>query len=421
MSRELKVAVVGCGHIADGHVGEVGKLEEGEVVAVCDAEPLMAEQLAVRHGVERWYAEFEAMLERERPDVVHVCTPPASHLALARDAAAAGCHVYVEKPLALDHREALELVEAVEGAGRKITIGHNGHFEPPMVELRELLARGVLGECVHVDSWLGYDLSGAFGQAILRSPDHWVHRLPGKLFQNNVNHLLFPVTEVLEDERPEVRATAWRRASGGADGARRFSDVRDELLDELRVTLRGERVSAHCTFSSHVRPVAQFARYYGTRSIAHVDFAARTVTVDRGATLPSAIGRLAAGFSQARSQAAAALRNARRFAASEFDYFAGLRSLIRAFYRSILDDTAPPIPTRDMLRIAWVMDEIFDQIDLKEGPGAGGKAEAGAREEERPDRPRSPAARGEPHERPSEPPHEPPRPADRRPAVVGVP
>lgn len=384
MSRELKVAVVGCGHIADGHVGEVGKLAEGEVVAVCDAEPLMAEQLAVRHGVGRHYGEFGAMLEAERPDVVHVCTPPASHLALARTAVEAGCHVYVEKPLALDHGQAVELVGHVERAGRTMTVGHNGHFEPPMLELRELVDRGVLGECVHVDSWLGYDLSGAFGKAILRSPDHWVHTLPGKLFQNNLNHLLFPVTEVLEDDRPEVRATAWRRAAG-REGGRRFGDARDDLLDELRVALRGERVSAHCTFSSHVRPVAQFVRYYGTRSIIHVDLAARTVTVDRGATLPSAIGRLGAGFAQARFQAGAALRNARRFAASEFDYFAGLRNLIRAFYRSILDDTAPPIPTRDMLRIAWIMDEIFDQVAF----GTGGEPDRLGRRDERPEATRS--------------------------------
>lgn len=377
MSRQLEVAVVGCGHIADGHVGEIAKLEEGRVVAVCDAEPLMAEQLAVRHGVERWYSDFQAMLERERPDVVHVCTPPASHLPLVRAAVEAGCHVYVEKPLSLDHGQAVELVAAVEGAGRKMTIGHNGWFEPPMVELRELVARGELGQCVHVDSWLGYDLSGAFGKAILRSPDHWVHRLPGKLFQNNLDHLLFPVTQFLRDERPEVQATAWRRASG-PEGAPRFGDVRDELLDELRVTLRGEAVSAHCTFTSHVRPVAQFVRIYGTRSIAHVDLAARTVTVDRGATLPSAIGRVASSFSQARSQTAAALRNARRFAASEFDYFAGLRNLIRALYRSVLDDAPAPIPTRDMLRISWIMDEIFDRV----GPGAGGEATREPRREE---------------------------------------
>lgn len=368
MRRQLEVAVVGCGHIADGHVGEIAKLEEASVVAVCDAEPLMAEQLAVRHGVKRWYDDFGELLDRERPDVVHVCAPPASHLSLARTAVEAGCHLYVEKPLALDHRQAVELVTVAEAAGRKLTVGHNGRFEPPMLELRELMTRGVLGECVHVESWLGYDLSGAFGKAILRSPDHWVHRLPGKLFQNNVDHLLFPVTEVLADDRPEVRATAWRRDSRQAP-ARRFGDVRDELLDELRVTLRGETVSAHCTFSSHVRPVAQFARYYGTLSIVHVDFTARTVTVDRGVGYPSALGRVAASFAQARSHAAAAFRNARRFAASEFDYFAGLRNLIRAFYRSILDDAPAPIPTRDILRTAWIMDEIFDRV----GQGAGGE------------------------------------------------
>lgn len=111
MGRELKVAIVGCGQIADGHVSEIQKLGDAAVLAVCDSEPLMAEQLAVRYGVPRWFSDYAAMLEEVRPDVVHICTPPASHLALTRAAVDAGCHVYVEKPLALDYQESVALVE----------------------------------------------------------------------------------------------------------------------------------------------------------------------------------------------------------------------------------------------------------------------------------------------------------------------
>lgn len=362
MARELKVALVGCGQIADGHVSEIQKLGNAAVVAVCDLEPLMAEQLAVRYQVPHWFSDYEAMLQSVRPDVVHICTPPASHLPLTRAAVAAGCHVYVEKPLALDYQQSVELVECVTRAGRKLTIGHNSEFDPPSLEMRKLVAEGVLGDPIHVESWFGYNLDGPFGKVILGTPDHWVHRLPGKLFQNNINHMLNKITEFVDDERPQVSAMAWRHEDARGNGAERFGDVRDELFDELRVIIRGKKVSAYGTFTSHVKPVAHFSRIYGSKSLLHLDFISRAVTVDRGPTLPSAIGRLAAGFSQSLEQARAATRNARRFAASDYHFFAGMSHLIQRFYDSILHDTPLPIPTRDMLRIAWIMDEIFAQI-----------------------------------------------------------
>lgn len=357
MSKELKVVLVGCGQIADGHVSEIQKLNNAEILGVCDLEPIMAEQLALRYRVPRFFSNYQAMLDEIKPDVVHISTPPASHLPLTKIAVDAGCHVYVEKPLALDYAQSEELVDYVLKRNRKITIGHNSEYDLPSLEMRRLIREGVLGEPVHVESWLGYDLKGSFGRAILRTPDHWVHQLPGKLFQNNINHMLNKIVEFVDDERPQIQAMAWRSGE-----QRRFGDVRDDLLDELRVTIRGKSVSAYGTFTSNVKPVAQFSRIYGTRSILHLDYVSRTVTVDRGAVLPSAIGRLAAGFSQVKQYANSSMRNAKRFLKSDYHYFAGMNNLIRQFYESIIFDRPLPISTKDMLRISWIMDDIFNQI-----------------------------------------------------------
>src|SRR5512146_486825 len=108
----LKVAIVGCGKIADGHIEEIQKMKEtARVVAVCDLERLMAEQIAVRYGISAPYDDLDELLARERPDVVHVTTPPASHLALAKKAIDAGAHVYVEKPLTPSFADSKRLVE----------------------------------------------------------------------------------------------------------------------------------------------------------------------------------------------------------------------------------------------------------------------------------------------------------------------
>ncbi len=352
----LKVAIVGCGQIADGHVEQIQKLAVARVAAVCDREPLMAEQLASRYGIPRFYADFDELLARERPDVVHITTPPQSHKALALRAMDCGCHVYVEKPFAPTAADARAIVEHAERLGRKITIGYTYAYDPPALDLMEAVAKGLVGEPLHVESFYGYDLRGSYGTAIFGKPGHWVHDLPGALLRNNIDHLLNKITPFMPDERPAIQAMGWVQRQ------RRYGDRRDAAHDELRVVLRGEKVSAYATFSAHVRPAAHFVRVYGTKNTVHADFVGRTVTLVRGSRLPGAIGRMAIGFAQALEHLRAATRNAVRFARSEFQFFAGLERLMALYYQSILQGSPPPIPHRDILRIAEWADEIVGQV-----------------------------------------------------------
>lgn len=366
----LKVAIVGCGKIADGHVEEIQKLApRARVVAACDREIVMAEQLAVRYGIPATYADASVMLMKERPDVVHVTTPPGAHLPLARQCVDAGAHVFVEKPLTLTYAESEELVEYVAAAKKKMTIGYSYHYEPPMNELRDLLARGELGEPVHVETFYGYNLDGAFGKALLADAAHWVHALPGKLLHNTIDHALAKMIDFLPDDRPEVHAF------GSVRRAKRYGDARDDLMDELRVVIRGQKTTAYLTFSAHARPVAHFCRVYGTKNTAHADFNNRTVALDKAPTIPSAIGRLVPAFESAAQYLRAGAQNLGRFAGSRFHFFAGLGELISRFYASIETDAPLPISTRDILRVAKMMDEIFEQLD-QHGRSAGLRASA---------------------------------------------
>jgi predicted dehydrogenase len=356
--RPLNVAIVGCGKIADGHIEEIQKMPTvARVTAVCDLEILMAEQIAVRYGIPRHYDNFARLLEEERPDVVHITTPPQSHLALATQAIDAGCHVYVEKPLTLTHADSKKLVDHAARAGKKLTVGYTYFFDPPAIAMREMIAAGLLGEPVHVESFFGYNLSGPFGAAILGDAGHWVHRLPGKLLHNNIDHLVNKVTEFIDDERPRVHAF------GSVRRETRYGDTRDDMVDELRVMIDGKRTSAYLTFSSHARPAGHSVRVYGTRNTLNVDYVARTVTLTNAPTLPAAIGRLLPAFDQAWEFIREGGRNMMRFARSDFHFFSGLNRLFTAYYACIHEDGPPPIPMRDILRVAGIMDEIFRQLD----------------------------------------------------------
>ena len=233
----LKIAIVGCGKIADAHVEEIRRIPSVQLTAVCDLDPIMAEQLASRFAVPHWYSDAATMLEVEKPDVLHITTPPQSHLALTRQAAAAGCHVYLEKPVAPRHCDAEAIIAAAISSGRKLTVNYWPNFEAPALELRRLLNTGVLGSPVHLESFLGYDLTGEYGTALKRDPNHWVHRLPGKLFQNVLDHVLNKIVPYLDDEKPLIQAMAYR-----GDGVETDPNP-DQILDELRVMIRSSNVT----------------------------------------------------------------------------------------------------------------------------------------------------------------------------------
>lgn len=352
----LKVAIVGCGKIADGHMEAIRLLPGACVAAVCDLEELMAEQLAERFGVSAHYADFGRMLAAERPDVVHVTTPPQSHLALAIQAIDAGCHVFVEKPFAMSAGDAARLIKYAEASGRKITTGWTYYFDPVMVRARELITSGAIGEPVHIDAVYGYNLKGQFGSAVLSDPDHWVRSLPGGLFHNVIDHLLCNVIEFFPENNYRVQAQDLHRLPEAGD-----------LDDELRISLSGRRATAHAVFSSSARPVRQLLSLFGTKDSLLVDFSSRTLTRPPAPALPGSLGRVLVGFQQVRQSWKEATGNFSAFRRSEFHFFAGLTRLLEKFYESIRSGTEAPIPYSEILSVCRVMDTVFDQT-LSRGP-----------------------------------------------------
>ena len=78
----MKVAIIGCGKIADEHAGALLKIPGCKIVGVCDTEELMAKQLAERNDIDNYFSDVQTMLDSVKPDAVHITTPPQSHFSL---------------------------------------------------------------------------------------------------------------------------------------------------------------------------------------------------------------------------------------------------------------------------------------------------------------------------------------------------
>jgi len=354
----LRVAIVGCGKIADAHAAQIRALTGCDLVAVCDREELMARQLADRFGVERYFVDVDELLSGAAPDVVHITTPPQSHFEIARRCLEHLCHVYVEKPFTVDARQAECLISLAETFDRRLTVGHDAQFSPAAQRMSDLVRRGYLGDAVvHVESYYGYDLGdGTYARAFLADSEHWVRRLPGGLLQNVISHGIARIAEFLQGDAPRVVAHAFIAPSSTG---RSMTDV----LNELRVMIIDEaRTTAYFTFSSRMRPVLHQFRVFGSKNALVLDETQQTVIKLRGAAFKSYVERFVPPVIVAREYLGNVARNARLFLRSEFHMEAGKKNLMSAFYRSIVQGAPVPIPYREILLTARLMESIFEQV-----------------------------------------------------------
>lgn len=348
-SERLRVAVIGCGQIADAHLQEIAKISNAHVVAVCDREPDLTYQAAARFDIASQYSDVDRMLSEIRPDAVHLTTPPHTHFPLASRCLEFGAHVYVEKPFALDGRQTRGLLELASARGLIACAGHDHLFDPVWKEARRLVASGALGDIVHVDSTQGYDASGPFGRLIQTDKRHWIHRLPGGIFHNVISHAVCKVTPFLLDARPEVVAVSF----GSSDVA--------PLPTELRVLVRGESVSAYIALLSRARPVRRVVRLHGTAGSIEIDFESCLIRRIGAPALPGVLGRIETPVRQTVEAMRNSGRALKKFARSESQYFAGMRALFQSLYDAIRSGGAPPIPYGEIQRVADIMDAVFEQ------------------------------------------------------------
>jgi predicted dehydrogenase len=357
----LNVAIVGCGKIADSHALQIQRIGGCQIVAVCDREPLMARQLSERFQVKSYFGDLLELLKEARPDVVHITTSPESHFNLAKLCLESGCHVYLEKPFTLFEEEAQRLFALANASGLKITAGHDDQFSPVARRMRTLVGSGFLGNGpLHIESYYCYELGrSAYAGALLGDKNHWVRRLPGKLLQNVISHGIARIAEFLTSESPEVIAYGFTSPLLRSLGE-------TEIVDELRVIICEEkRTTAYFTFSSQMRPSMHQFRVYGSENGFVLDQDQETLIKLRGKRRKSYLEQFVSPVAIAKQYFGNAMTNVRTFLGRDLQTKSGMKHLTAYFYRSILEGIPVPIPYREILLTARIMDAIFVQLDAK--------------------------------------------------------
>lgn len=359
----IKVGIIGCGKMADQHAVQIRRIAGAEILAVCDREPLMAQDMSERFKIGKYFTNVQEMLQAVKLDVVHITTPPQSHFDLGKMCLEAGCHAYIEKPFTLNAAEAEDLIELANQKKIKVTAGHNAQFTHAMIRMRELVNNGFLGgKPVHMESIYCYDFGDeSYAKALLGDKDHWVRKLPGALLQNIITHGISKIAEFLSGDNPTVIAHGFTSPFLKSIG-------QNDIIDEVRVIIRDEdATTAYFTFSSQIKPVPHQFRLYGPKNSLIVDDDHQILIKEGEKARKSYARYFIPPLEYAKQYIGNFGVNLKKFIMKDFHLpnDAALKTLIASFYNSITNNAPLPLSYREIILTSKIMDTIFEQVEFQ--------------------------------------------------------
>ena len=143
----IRWGIIGCGDVTEVKSGPgFQKAAQSELVAVMRRQGDLARDYARRHQVPRWYDNAGALIADPQVDAVYIATPPAFHKDYTIQCALAGKPVYVEKPMAMNHDECLEMISVCKKAKVPLFVAYYRRALPRFLKIRELIETGAIGE-----------------------------------------------------------------------------------------------------------------------------------------------------------------------------------------------------------------------------------------------------------------------------------
>jgi predicted dehydrogenase len=346
---KLKVGIVGCGGVVhQEHIPSFSRLDNVVIQAVCDKNQELARQTAAGHRIPGVYAEITDMLAKEKLDIVDICVPPQIHAPIALEALQAGCHVLMEKPMALKVSDCDAMLEAAAAKNKQICIIHNQLFNPPFPRARQLVADGAIGEL----TGLRILLSDHRDEMIMKR-DYWIHKLPGGVIGESGPHIVYLTLAFLNSvKNVDIHANS-------------FLEHPWAPFDEFRLELQGEKAVSSVVMSYSSTRHDLLVDIMGTEGYLHVDLTAKYL-VRHGAKASVRPSRFIPFFLSTRAQEVGGVAgNALGYLTGRLKF--GHELLIRDFVDSLLNGGRPPVTGEEGREVVRVMEMIVARLNEKYG------------------------------------------------------
>lgn len=142
----MKYALIGCGRISPNHIA-AAKANGLTFAGICDIQQQNMQDKVIKFGLDSvpQYTDYKELLEKEKPQLVAVCTESGKHAAIALECMRAGCHVIIEKPMALSIKDADAIVKLAKEMNVKVCASHQNRFNKSIQKIRDAVERNRFG------------------------------------------------------------------------------------------------------------------------------------------------------------------------------------------------------------------------------------------------------------------------------------
>lgn len=339
-----RVLLVGCGLIAQAkHLPALRSLRrQASLEAVCDANAAQARQVAKRFGVPRAYTSLTEALRETNPDLAILCTPPQTHRSLSVEILRAGKHLFLEKPMALNSSECLEILTASEQAGGKVCVAFSQSFTPVVCRAYDLVLSGKIGPLVGMNLFL----STPADYMTTRS-DHWVHRLPGGALSETGPHVVHMAMRFLGPVQSSSIKT------------RKHQDLPWLFADDYRIQLECEKGLCSITLLYTANDWAARVDLLGERGHLILDLeSGLLIRASRKNLAPMSVWR--SGLSEGVQILGELGRQGLSYVLRRRK--SGHQILLKRFLASLRNGAEPPVSPQEGLEVTRVLEQLLDQL-----------------------------------------------------------
>jgi predicted dehydrogenase len=350
--EEVRVAVIGCGFIAKvRHIPAFKKMNRHvDLCAVCDLNESLVKETARGFNVPAAYTSTSEMFSKENLDAVDICVPPQIHAPIAIEAMENGCHVLMEKPMALKTADCDAMIDAAKKRDLTLCTIHNQVFHPPFLKAKELVASGAIGEVTGMRLLLASPR-----QEFIDLEDHWYHRLPGGIIGETGPHIAYMSMAFLKN------------ISAVDIYAKNVLKHPWAPFDEFRIELEGENGLSSVTLSYTGNYWANLTDIIGTEAMLRIDTERMLVVRQRLQELrymPIAGSALNTAFQEVGSVAANAVR------AALGRNTLGTNFVIERFVESLVEGSPPPVSAEEGREAVRIMEMVVTRYNEKYGHDA---------------------------------------------------
>jgi len=340
--KKLKIGIIGCGNMSKVHVRFLTKYVDKVNIAICDTDELRLSEFSSQTGITNIFSDMKDMFQQFSPDVVHIVTPPATHKNIAVVCLNHGAHVLIEKPICVNSAEAEEIAQAAQANNKLVCVDHMRSFDPLILKVKNMLARGHLGSLENISVNYSYDyLQRVRTDAAAR----WINNLPGGSFFDLMPHLLCLLNDLLP----------------GLILEKSVCRKKDDVFYDLQCLFTSQTATANLHMSVNVFPLKNYIELECSNGVVKVDFRNFLVIVRKNYKLPNAIARIVGNMSVGWQYLFGSFMSIIRFVSGKLDSYAGLDKIIKLFLNAVEENGNSPVTVEEAKSLLTLTERIFEQ------------------------------------------------------------